>query len=313
MFLLPKQTNYEIEKKIRQFLWAGNAETHRSHKVAWKVVCSPKQEGGLGLLDLKLWNKVLLARILWSLMRHPPSSLWSTWVHHIKCRGTPIMQLDIKGSMAWSWRYILRLRLALSPIISSQTYCCKEIYNELRQEGPPVDWYHLIWTSGISKHNFISWLVCRDRLPTTVAISRWLPSVDTKCNFCMTGIENKTHLFLECSWTSSIWRSILAQNGIWCSAGDRNFELQWMIRATKGKNLEVRLLKLSFLATIYCIWMERNRRRFQSKSLEAHLLLAKIRKVIRGRASFYQNCRFSQANVLLATVWRLPSSIFLHN
>ena len=79
---------------------------------------------------------------------------------------------------------------------------------------PVVEWYNLIWTSGISKHNFIGWLVCRDRLPTTRIIAQWIPSVDIQCNFCMAVIKDRTLLFFECEWTNNIWQCILAQHAI---------------------------------------------------------------------------------------------------
>ena len=154
MFLLPKQTIYEIKKKIHHFLWAGSSTNHGSHKVAWRVVFSSKQEGGLGLPDLNLWNKVLLGHTMWNLINHPSSSLWSSWVHSTKCRGTPFLQMDMKGSMAWTWRCLLKLRHVLAPVMSNPRYCCHDVLDELRHESPAVEWYNLIWSSGISKHNF---------------------------------------------------------------------------------------------------------------------------------------------------------------
>lgn len=133
MFLLPKQTIYEVEKKIKQFLWAGNIEVHRSHKVTWPVVCLPKMEGGLGLLDLKLWNKVLIG------INYTSSSLWSNWINNTKCKGTSIIQLDIKGSVAWSWRGFLKLRPTLTLVISSSMYYYTEIYDKLKQVGSIVE------------------------------------------------------------------------------------------------------------------------------------------------------------------------------
>ena len=88
------------------------------------------------------------------------------------------------------------------------------------------------------------------------------------------------------------------------------FSLQWMIRATKDKDLAGRLLKVSFLATIYGLWMECNWRRFQNKSTDVHIILANMRKNVRCRASLYQNIRPSQTNIVLAIMWRLPTSIF---
>lgn len=53
MFLLYISVVKEIEKLLRKFLW-GNGEAIRGKaKVAWKVVCLPREKGGLGVKDLK--------------------------------------------------------------------------------------------------------------------------------------------------------------------------------------------------------------------------------------------------------------------
>lgn len=135
-------------------------------------------EGGLWLVDPKLWNKVLLGRMLWKIINCPSSSLWSNWIRSTKCKATPIMQLDIKDNMAWSWRGLLKLRPTLSSVISSSGYYCIERYDELRQVGSIVECHNLIWTSGISKHNFINWLICGERLQIIEITSRWMPSID---------------------------------------------------------------------------------------------------------------------------------------
>jgi hypothetical protein len=48
----------------RIFLWSGNINSHNSAAVAWKKICLPKYEGGLGLLDIKARNKSFLAKQL---------------------------------------------------------------------------------------------------------------------------------------------------------------------------------------------------------------------------------------------------------
>ncbi|GJV43965.1 hypothetical protein Tco_1428501 [Tanacetum coccineum] len=42
-------------------------------KVAWKVMCLPKQEGGLGIRHLEVFNKALITSHIWSLLSHKES------------------------------------------------------------------------------------------------------------------------------------------------------------------------------------------------------------------------------------------------
>ena len=71
----------------RQFLWGS-----KSANVAWKDVCLPKEEGGLGLRDLEAWNSALHAKILWNVFAKK-DSLWIKWIH------TEI----IKDANFWDW------------------------------------------------------------------------------------------------------------------------------------------------------------------------------------------------------------------
>lgn len=47
----------KIEQICAGFLWKGNFQSAKGAKVSWCSICFPKAEGGLGLRDLKAWNK----------------------------------------------------------------------------------------------------------------------------------------------------------------------------------------------------------------------------------------------------------------
>lgn len=49
----------------RRFLWVGHQP-----RIAWKTLCLPKQDGGLGLRDGRAWNFALLAKVLWNQWTH---------------------------------------------------------------------------------------------------------------------------------------------------------------------------------------------------------------------------------------------------
>ncbi|GAV92484.1 LOW QUALITY PROTEIN: zf-RVT domain-containing protein, partial [Cephalotus follicularis] len=80
-FLLPMSIIKACEKALRSFLWGH----HGRGKVSWREVCKPLDEGGLGIKDLKLWNKSLLLKQIWQVL------------------------VD-QGLLSWSWRQTLLLR-----------------------------------------------------------------------------------------------------------------------------------------------------------------------------------------------------------
>ena len=46
----------------RNFLWGGNVEGKKIAWVAWNQVCAPREKGGLGIKDIKAFNRALLIK-----------------------------------------------------------------------------------------------------------------------------------------------------------------------------------------------------------------------------------------------------------
>lgn len=66
----------EIDKRRRAFLWSGNqSATGGKCKIAWPIVCSPRDYGGLGMPDLRVLGFAL--RLRWEWRRRTDSS--SPW------------------------------------------------------------------------------------------------------------------------------------------------------------------------------------------------------------------------------------------
>ena len=63
---LPQWVLSEIDKIRRRFLWHGAADQVNGYSLAnWDMVCQPKSNGGLGILDLKIFNYALLLKWHW--------------------------------------------------------------------------------------------------------------------------------------------------------------------------------------------------------------------------------------------------------
>nr|GEV04229.1 hypothetical protein [Tanacetum cinerariifolium] len=66
-----------------------NDRTKERAKVAWKNVCKFKQNRGLGLKDLKVWNKAIIVRHLCHIV-NDKESLWVKWINTEKLRGRSV-------------------------------------------------------------------------------------------------------------------------------------------------------------------------------------------------------------------------------
>ncbi|GAV91359.1 hypothetical protein CFOL_v3_34755 [Cephalotus follicularis] len=104
IFLLPKHIVRQCERFLREFLWGGQG----LGKVKWEEVCKPLTEGGLGIRDMKTWNKALLLKQIWSLLT--VDNLWVKWCHAYLLRSTNFWAAPVRGLLSWSWRHILLLR-----------------------------------------------------------------------------------------------------------------------------------------------------------------------------------------------------------
>jgi hypothetical protein len=104
---LPKAVIKQIDKFRKSCLWTGsNVNGRKAPKAAWMMVCKPKGEGGLGVINLELQNQALLMKNLDKFFNR----IDIPWVHlvwekHYKNGRLPD---NVKKGSFW-WRDILKL------------------------------------------------------------------------------------------------------------------------------------------------------------------------------------------------------------
>ncbi|GJS68244.1 putative RNA-directed DNA polymerase [Tanacetum coccineum] len=109
VFIIPNGVLVDIEQCMRNFLWSPGASLKGKAKVAWDVVCLPKDEGGLGIRRLDHFNSALMVSHIWKLLSLK-ESLWVKWIHAYKLCGRNFWDIPLRGNMSWGWRKILQLR-----------------------------------------------------------------------------------------------------------------------------------------------------------------------------------------------------------
>ena len=78
MFILPQACVKHINSLCGVFLWKGDIEEHYAARASWEVVTKPKQERGLGIKNLSIWNKACCLRLIW-LLFFQADSVWVAW------------------------------------------------------------------------------------------------------------------------------------------------------------------------------------------------------------------------------------------
>jgi hypothetical protein len=131
------------------------------------------------------------------------------------------------------------------------TYSCSETWEVLREKLPTVSWWRTIWFSqAIPKHSFILWLVFWDALPTKDIMIFWGFVGNFICSFCHGCLESRDHLFFSCSFSSRVWKRVIATCFI------SNPRKEW--EDIKGKSIWTTLCKVCLGASIYHLWRQRN-------------------------------------------------------
>jgi hypothetical protein len=72
----PKFVLTTIKSLQRNFIWQGLNKEKKIALVSWEKLCKPKAQGGLGLRDPSIMNKVLSAKIWWRWLKNP-TDLWA--------------------------------------------------------------------------------------------------------------------------------------------------------------------------------------------------------------------------------------------
>ncbi|GAA0152172.1 hypothetical protein LIER_10719 [Lithospermum erythrorhizon] len=82
---------------VRAFLWKGVAQGRYATKVSWSTLSLPKEEGGLGIKNLKLWNQACMAQYLSDISSHK-ESLWIKWVVVFRLKGRSLWSIFPKST-----------------------------------------------------------------------------------------------------------------------------------------------------------------------------------------------------------------------
>ena len=108
-FCLPQNGIEEIESMCSAFLWSGSPNITSKAKICWEEVCSPYDEGGLGIRRVSEVCVVFQLKLIWRLFAQS-SSLWVKWVRRFLLREYTFWDFKNTGLGSWVWHKLLRIR-----------------------------------------------------------------------------------------------------------------------------------------------------------------------------------------------------------
>lgn len=169
IFRLPNWVIKEIDRIRMDFLWIGpDIDKPKCQLVDWKSICRPRDLGGWGILDLKVFNSALLGKWWWKL------TSYANWC------GRPIVQYNYgvsncnlhfrrqgRDSFFWSgiFSYLPALRECTEQIFrdSSRSLFCKD--NWLFGQAPMNVWPDTFLESANPNGTIKDLIQCLERAP----------------------------------------------------------------------------------------------------------------------------------------------------
>ncbi|GKB26479.1 RNA-directed DNA polymerase, eukaryota, reverse transcriptase zinc-binding domain protein [Tanacetum coccineum] len=256
----------EIDKVMKAFLWSHGGGNHGKAKIAWKVVCRPKDQGGFGIKPLREWNEVLLMKNLWKIIEQK-QIIWVQWVNRVKLKGKSIWEVEGKNISVWfdKWNHNgpLSLFITIKDVHAARFHENDKIV-DLIEDGR---WQ---WPN--------EWDVWRDlrkpipkRLQTRDIMAKWSNGLALTYALCGKESDSVPHLFFQClihlRQASCNWNDIIE-----------------MIQQLHCKNnIKSVLNKVGTAAVVYCIWIEINLRTFQNVKRDENAVIMMIKEEIKWK------------------------------
>lgn len=239
-------------------------------------MCRPRDEGGLGLRDLSVWNKAMLSKTLWNI-HSKKESLWIRWVHSEYLRGEDIWNIVKNPRISPFLKNILDIRGDLVSKCAGDISKAKDLlaswfenkgpsaaYHYMRTQGEKHFWHKKIWKEFIpTKFSTCLWLALQDRLKT----ANNLPYMDIArtCPVCNTCMESNKHLFFECNRTRIIWNHIRHWLRIERHMSSIAMAVKWLSKELHGSGIVWKARWVALAATVSHIWYARNFLVFDSR------------------------------------------------
>lgn len=169
-------------------------------------------------------------------------------------------------------------------LTADKKFSVKAVWNKLRRRNPIVSWANLLWhKDNIPRCSFINWLACRDRLRTKAKLCRWGVLDNNQCVLCAGNVEDRDHLFFQCSYSSNIWNAVLARFGLSSQCISWDAEVEQLGRWFQGRSLLARTGKVALNVVAYFLWQERHQRIFSGQARIEQVVLREIENYVVAR------------------------------
>lgn len=116
VFVLPKSFYEKVDSRCAAFLWKNKTDSAAGARVAWKDVCKPKKEGGLGIQLLEEFQMVFRLKQVWNFFSNA-GSLWVAWLKKNVFRRCSFWLMEESYRLSGTVRSMMQLRDTLQDFL----------------------------------------------------------------------------------------------------------------------------------------------------------------------------------------------------
>ncbi|GJY05634.1 RNA-directed DNA polymerase, eukaryota, reverse transcriptase zinc-binding domain protein, partial [Tanacetum coccineum] len=299
VFLLPKQVIYEINKVLKGFLWCQGKLSKGKAKVSWGAICKPKDQGGLGLKNLGVWNEVLMIKHLWNVATKK-NTLWVKWIYVERLKGKSIWEIHSDSSSINVWHDKWSSVSPLSDFINTRdiydarlrnSCTIREVIHEERWSWPSE------WNDEFDDLRQLQTPLLNDEIEDTVV---WKSRTGKELQFKISNVWKD----LSCNDTKDDWFSMawFAQSiprhafVSWLAVQKRLMTQDKLLRWRPNDDLKCALCNkcpdshnhLFFTCDfskgiwneLYYLWQERNNRLFRNEKRDSNTVFNTIKETV---------------------------------
>ncbi|GJZ91285.1 putative reverse transcriptase domain-containing protein [Tanacetum coccineum] len=236
----------KLESIRRNFFWGEILEEKKIVWVASDKVISPREQGGIGIGSLKVFNQALLVKWWWRFLLEE-NVLWRKIIVSIHGKDGGLTMNSSSPYKSGPWYQIMKLKDDISsygitlpsifkrkigngrttrfwtdPWLGGPRLCNTFLSNDklftVKSMRKYISILHYIsnpptyrWNNALPiKINISSWRNFLERLPTRANLDqRGIDLHSTYCHVCDNDIEMEVHLFISCEVAKEVWHKVL--------------------------------------------------------------------------------------------------------